>query len=139
MTPRVLSSEQLTVASEDDVVLARRRVRQLAETLRFDQFAIAAITTATSELCRNMWVHAVKGSILVEQIENESRTGIRALFRDEGPGIAEVDRVLAGGYSTAKSLGLGLSGSRRLVDEFRIETIVGRGTAITVVKWKRPN
>jgi serine/threonine-protein kinase RsbT len=139
MTPRVLSSAQMIVASEDDVVLARRKVRQLAETLRFDQFTIAAITTATSELCRNMWVHAAKGTMLLEQIANESRTGIRALFRDEGPGIAEVDRVLAGGYSTAKSLGLGVSGSRRLVDEFRIETIVGHGTAITVVKWKRPN
>jgi serine/threonine-protein kinase RsbT len=139
MTPRVLSSEQLIVASEDDVVLARREVRQLAESLSFDQFAIAAITTATSELCRNMWVHAAKGTMLVEQIANESRTGIRALFRDEGPGIAEVDRVLAGGYSTAKSLGLGVSGSRRLVDEFRIETIVGHGTSITVVKWKRPS
>jgi serine/threonine-protein kinase RsbT len=139
MTPRVLSSEQMIVVSEDDVVLARRKVRQLAETLRFDQFTIAAITTATSELCRNMWVHAAKGTMLVERIANESRTGIRALFRDEGPGIAEVDRVLAGGYSTAKSLGLGVSGSRRLVDEFRIETIVGHGTSITVVKWKRPS
>ena len=134
----VLSSEQLVVASEDDVVLARRKVRLLAETLGFDQFTIAAITTATSELCRNMWVHAAKGTVLVEHIANGSRTGIRAEFRDNGPGIAEIDRVLAGGYSTAKSLGLGVSGSRRLVDEFHIETTVGQGTAITVIKWKRP-
>jgi serine/threonine-protein kinase RsbT len=139
MTPRVLSSEQMIVASEDDVVLARRKVRQLAETLRFDQFTIAAITTATSELSRNMWVHAAKGTMLVEQITNGTRTGIRAVFRDEGPGIADVDRVLAGGYSSAKSLGLGVSGSRRLVDEFGIETTIGQGTAITVVKWKRPS
>jgi serine/threonine-protein kinase RsbT len=138
MTPRVLSSEQLIVASEDDVVLARREVRQLAESLSFDQFAIAAITTATSELCRNMWVHAASGTVLVEEIAKVDRTGIRAVFRDEGPGIADVDRVLAGGYSSAKSLGLGVSGSRRLVDEFRVETVVGHGTAITVVKWKRP-
>jgi serine/threonine-protein kinase RsbT len=137
MTPRVLSTEKMIVASEDDVVLARRKVRRLAETLGFDQFAIAAITTATSELCRNILVHAEKGTALVEQIANASRTGIRVEFRDEGPGIADIDRVLVGGYSTAKSLGLGVSGSRRLVDEFRIETVVGRGTAITVVKWKR--
>jgi serine/threonine-protein kinase RsbT len=137
MTPRILSSERMIVASEDDVVLARRKVRQLAETLGFDQFTIAAITTATSELCRNMWVHAGRGAVLVEQVANGGRIGIRAEFRDEGPGIADTDRVLAGGYSTAKSLGLGVSGSRRLVDEFRIETVVGHGTVITVVKWKR--
>ena len=138
MTPRVQSTEKLIVASEDDVVLARRKVRRLAETLGFDQFAIAAITTATSELCRNILVHAEKGTALVEQIASAGRIGIRAEFRDDGPGIADIDRVLVGGYSTAKSLGLGVSGSRRLVDEFRIETIVGRGTVVTVVKWKRP-
>ena len=138
MTARVLSSETSTVASEDDIILVRRKVRVLAEKLGFDQFTIAAITTATSELSRNIYVHAGKGTALVEQIANGSRTGIRAEFRDEGPGIPDIDRVLAGGYSTAKSLGLGVSGSRRLVDEFRIETIVGRGTVITVVKWKRP-
>lgn len=138
MTARVLSNEKLIVASEDDVVLVRRKVRQLAETLGFDQFTIAAITTATSELSRNILVHAEKGTALVEQISSGGRTGIRAEFRDQGPGIADIDRVLAGGYSTAKSLGLGVSGSRRLVDEFRIETTVGHGTVITVVKWKRP-
>jgi serine/threonine-protein kinase RsbT len=138
MTLRVLSTESLSIASEDDVVLARRKVRQLAESLSFDQFTIAAITTATSELCRNIWVHAEKGAVLVEQIATRGRIGIRAEFRDEGPGIPDTDRVLAGGYSTAKSLGLGVSGSRRLVDEFRIETNVGHGTVITVVKWKRP-
>ncbi len=133
----IRSSEKLVVASEDDVVLARRKVRLLAETLGFDQFAIAAITTTASELSRNIWVHAAKGSVLVEHIVNGSRTGIRAEFRDQGPGVAEIDRVLAGGYSTANSLGLGVSGSRRLVDEFRIETTVGQGTVVTVVKWKR--
>lgn len=137
MTVRLLSSENVNIGSEDDVALARRKVRVLAEALGFDQFATAAIATATSELCRNICVHAAKGGAIVEQIANGSRTGIRVQFRDEGPGIADVDRVLAGGYSTAKSLGLGLSGSRRLVDEFRIETIVGHGTVITVVKWKR--
>jgi serine/threonine-protein kinase RsbT len=137
MAPRVLHSETLIVASEDDVVHARRRVRQLAEALGFDQFTIAAVATATSELSRNIWVHAREGTVLVEHIVNASRSGIRAVFRDQGPGITDVERVLAGGYSTARSLGLGVSGSRRLVDEFRIETIVGQGTQITVVKWKR--
>jgi serine/threonine-protein kinase RsbT len=138
MEPRVVSSESVVVASEDDIVLARRKVRQLAEKLGFDPFTIAAITTATSELCRNIYVHATRGTTLVEEIATAGRSGIRVEFRDEGPGIADIDRVLAGGYSTAKSLGLGVSGSKRLVDEFRIETIVGHETVITVVKWKRP-
>jgi serine/threonine-protein kinase RsbT len=137
MEPRVVSSERVAVASEDDIVVTRRKVRQLAEKLGFDPITIAAITTATSEPCRNIFVHAVKGTTLVEQITVAGRSGIRVEFRDEGPGISNVDRVLAGGYSTAKSLGLGVAGSRRLVDEFRIETDVGHGTVITVVKWKR--
>jgi serine/threonine-protein kinase RsbT len=138
MEPRVVSSETVVVASEDDIVVARRMVRRLAEKLGFDPFTIAAITTATSELCRNIYVHAAKGSSRVEEVAAAERSGIRAEFRDEGPGIGDVDRVLAGGYSTARSLGLGVSGSRRLVDELRIETIVGKGTVITVIKWKRP-
>ncbi len=137
MPPRVVSCETLTVACEDDVVLARRKVRLLAEALGFDPFTTAAITTATSELCRNTWIHAQRGTAVVEHIVDGVRTGIRVELRDDGPGIANIDRVLAGGYSTAKSLGLGVSGSRRLADEFRIETIIGRGTVITMVKWKR--
>jgi len=134
----ILSSENLILASEDDVMLARRKVRLLAETLGFDPFTVAAITTATSELCRNVCVHAVKGTARLEQIGSGGRTGIRLEVRDEGPGIAYIDRVLSAGQRSVGSLGLGLSGSRRLADEFRIETIVGRGTVVTVVKWKRP-
>ena len=138
MPPQVVTTETLVVASEDDVVLARRHVRLLAEGLGFDPFTVAAITTATSELCRNTWLHAQRGTALVEHIVDGVRTGIRVELRDNGPGIASIDRVLAGGYSTKNSLGLGVSGTRRLSDEFRIQTIVGEGTVITVVKWKRP-
>ena len=139
MAPRVLSSEKLVISCEDDVVVARRKVRLLAESLGFDPFTTAAITTATSELCRNTWIHAEKGMGLVEQISDGGRIGIRVELRDDGPGIANLERVLVGGYSTAKSLGLGVSGSRRLADEFRVDTVVGRGTVVTVVKWKRPS
>ncbi len=137
MSPRVVTSETLIVACEDDVVVTRRKVRLLAEALGSDPFTTAAITTATSELCRNTWIHAQRGTAVVEHIVDGVRIGIRVELRDDGPGIANIDRVLAGGYSTAKSLGLGVSGSRRLADEFRIETIIGRGTVCTVVKWKR--
>jgi serine/threonine-protein kinase RsbT len=133
----VVVRHTLKLDTEDDIISARRRVRDIAEMRKFDAFATAAITTATSELARNVIVHAGKGVATLEEIENGALSGIRLVFEDTGPGIADVDRVLAGGYSTARSMGLGLSGSRRLVDEFTLESKVGVGTKITIVKWKR--
>lgn len=137
MEPTVLSRDELPIDSEDHIVLVRRRVRSLAERRGFDPFATAAITTAASELARNVWTHAGSGAATIEALSADGRTGLRLVFRDQGPGIADVDRVLAGGYSTARSLGLGLSGSRRLVDDFSLDTEVGRGTVVSVVKWAR--
>jgi serine/threonine-protein kinase RsbT len=133
----VLARHELPAAREDDIIVVRRRVREIAEQKKFDTFAIAAVTTATSELARNIIVHAGKGVAIIEEISDGVRVGIRVVFRDEGPGIADVQRVLAGGFSTARTMGLGLSGSRRLVDEFEITSAVGTGTCITIVKWKR--
>jgi serine/threonine-protein kinase RsbT len=121
----VVSHEVMRIDREDDVVLVRRRVRALAQARGFDTFACAAVTTATSELTRNAWVHGGGGEAVIEEIVEAERVGIRV-----------VDRVLAGGYSTAKSMGLGVSGSRRLVDEFKLESTVGGGTVVTFVKWK---
>jgi serine/threonine-protein kinase RsbT len=126
---------EMRIESEDDITLVRRRVRDLATACRFDIFLGAAVTTAASELARNVWVHAGRGVAIIERLTDDVRRGVRVEFRDEGPGIADVDRVLAGGYSTANSMGLGLSGSRRLVDEFSIESTPGRGTRVTFVKW----
>lgn len=133
----VLSSQEMRLAVEDDIILARRRVREIAESRRFDAFATAAITTAASELARNVLVHAGGGVATIEEVQNGTRIGIRLCFQDEGPGIPDVQRVLAGGFSTARSMGLGLSGSRRLVDNFELSSEVGKGTTVTVVKWKR--
>jgi serine/threonine-protein kinase RsbT len=127
----------MKIDCEDDVVLVRRRVRSLAQERGFDSFATAAITTAASELARNVWTHARKGYAHVEVLLDDTRPGLRLLFEDQGPGIAALERSLQGGYSTSKSLGLGLSGSRRLVDEFEIETALGNGTRVTVIKWAR--
>jgi serine/threonine-protein kinase RsbT len=113
----------------------RRKVRDLAQECKFDVFAVSAVTTAASELARNVWAHAGRGIAIIELLNDDGRRGVRAEFKDDGPGIPDVDRVLAGGYSTANSMGLGLSGSRRLVDEFSVETTVGRGTKVTFVKW----
>jgi serine/threonine-protein kinase RsbT len=136
VTLEVTSRRQLKIDCEDDVVVVRRAVRAVAEQRGFDTFACAAITTATSELTRNVWVHARKGHAVLEEVTDGFRYGLRIVFEDQGPGIPDVDRVLAGGFSTAKSMGLGLSGSKRLADAFVIETTVGRGTRIEIVKWK---
>ena len=135
---RTLSHHELRIDREDDIVTVRRQVRLLAQARGFDGFATAAVTTAASELARNVWTHARAGEAIIEELLNDAqRPGLRLVFRDQGPGIKDVARVLAGGYSTVRSLGLGVSGSRRLVDEFQLESVVGQGTTITVVKWAR--
>ena len=116
----VITEHRVDIRNEDDVVLARRRARQIAQSRKLDPFATAAITTAVSELSRNVLVHGRGGSALLEELSDGSRYGVRATFTDQGPGIADLDRALAGGYSTTRTMGLGLSGSRRLVDRFEI-------------------
>jgi serine/threonine-protein kinase RsbT len=130
------SRREMRIETEDDVILVRRAVRDLAQAHGFDVFASAALTTATSELTRNVWVHARRGLAIIEEVSNGDREGVRVTFQDEGPGIADIDRVMAGGFSTARSMGLGLSGSRRLVDDFELRSAVGRGTTVEIVKWK---
>ncbi len=131
-----LTRREMRIETEDDVILVRRAVRAMAEAQRFDSFACAALTTATSELTRNVWVHAHKGHAVLEDVDNGDRRGVRVTFVDKGPGIADIGRVMAGGYSTARSMGLGLSGSKRLVDEFSLVSTVGTGTTVEIVKWK---
>ncbi len=131
----VLERHEMPIDREDDILLVRRKVRDIAQTCRFDIFATSAITTAASELARNVWVHAGRGVAYVEKLADDNRLGVRLEFTDDGPGIADLERALAGGYSTAKSMGLGLSGSRRLVDEFSIESSAGVGTKVMLVKW----
>jgi serine/threonine-protein kinase RsbT len=132
----VLATHHLRLDVEGDIVVVRRRVRDVAELRRFDGFATAAITTAASELARNVIVHGGGGAATIDELSDGLRTGIRIVFEDTGRGISDLERVLRGGYSTARSMGLGVSGSRRLVDEFDIQTSPG-GTKVTIVKWKR--
>lgn len=137
MAERVLSHDELPLITENDVVTVRRRAQTIAHERGLGTFAIAAITTAASELARNVLNHGKGGDAIIEAVASGARNGVRMVFRDRGPGIADVPRALAGGYSTAKSLGLGLSGSKRLVDEFAIDTAPGKGTVVTVIKWAR--
>lgn len=133
----ILRRHEMPIEHEDDVVMVRRKVKQLAQQRGFDAFATAGLTTATSEITRNVWVHAKRGAAVIEELQEGARYGLRITFVDEGPGIADLSRALQGGFSTARSLGLGLSGSRRLVDELTVDTEVGRGTTVRMVKWTR--
>ncbi len=133
----VLTTERLVIREEADVAVVRRRARDLATAAKLDAFASAAVTTATSELSRNALVHGGGGHAILERVSSDGREGLRLIFVDDGPGIVELERALKGGFSTGRSLGLGLSGSRRLVDEFKVETEPGRGTRVEVVKWAR--
>ena len=128
---------EFRIDKEADIVAVRQQVREIAKELRFDQFAVAALTTAASELSRNVWVHAQKGEARIRILRNGRRVGVELEFMDHGPGIADLNRVLAGGFSTSKSLGLGLSGTKRLVDEFDIDSAPGRGTKVVIRKWKK--
>ncbi len=133
----VTAKHEMKIATEDDIIAVRRRVRDIAELRRFDTFETAAITTATSELARNALVHGGGGLAVIEEVSDGTRSGIRIAFVDRGNGIPDIERVLRGGYSTARSMGLGLSGSKRLVDEFALESEPDKGTKVMVLKWKR--
>ena len=132
----VAESWEIRIEKEADIIAVRQLVRELTKAHKFDQFATAALATAASELSRNVWVHAKSGQASVRVLRRE-RVGLELAFVDQGPGIADLELALAGGYSTANSLGLGLSGTKRLVDEFHIETKPGFGTTIVIRKWKR--
>jgi serine/threonine-protein kinase RsbT len=127
---------EIRIDKEADIIAIRQLVRELTKLHKFDQFAAAALTTAASELSRTVWVHAQSGKAKVSVLRGD-RLGIELEFVDHGPGIADLDRALAGGYSTANSMGLGLSGTKRLVDEFQLDTAPGRGTTIVIRKWKK--
>ena len=130
-------SDRLTVASDQDVVRVRQLVRTVAVSVKLSLVDQTKLVTAASELARNTLVYGGGGTVEVTRVENGRRAGIRIVFTDEGPGIPDLDLALTDGYTTGGGLGLGLSGARRLVDEFDIDTAVGQGTSVTVTKWCR--
>jgi serine/threonine-protein kinase RsbT len=124
------------IRSDQDIVAARQKGRELAANLGFSSTDLTLIATAISELARNIVVYAKAGEIRMSRIEKQDRKGIMIVARDHGPGIRNVRDALRDGFSTSGSLGLGLPGVRRLMDEFEIESVVGRGTTVTVQKWR---
>ena len=129
--------EDLHIRSDADIVTARRRGRLLAERSGFSTTDQVLITTAISELARNILLYAKGGRIVLRQAVNHEVHGVTVIASDNGPGIADVDRAMEPGYSTSSSLGLGLPGVKRLMDEMSVETKVGVGTTVTATKWKR--
>jgi serine/threonine-protein kinase RsbT len=105
--------------------------------LEFSSLERTKLVTAASELGRNTLVHGMGGSMTISELRNDSRVGLQLLFEDSGPGIADIEQAMTDGYSSAKSLGLGLGGARRLVNEFEIASAPAEGTRITVRQWKR--
>ncbi len=131
------ATEILDIKADEDVVKVRQAVRSLAVQVSLSLVDQTKLVTAASELARNTLVHGDGGHATLEIVHTERRRGVRARFVDEGPGIADVALALSDGYTTGTGLGLGLSGSRRLVDEFDLDTEPGRGTSVTIVKWGR--
>lgn len=132
----VLKHETLPVRSETDVVLVRQAVRKAAAELGFSLVDQTKVVTAASELARNVLVHGGGGSARLEILTEGARKGLRLILEDQGPGIPDIDLALRDGYTTGGGLGLGLGGSKRLVNEFDIVSRVGEGTRVTITKWK---
>jgi serine/threonine-protein kinase RsbT len=133
---RVLNREVMPLKSSSDVVMARQRVRQWAVDLKFSLVDQTKLVTAASELARNALDHGQGGSMTIESLSNGSKSGLRLLFEDQGPGIPDIELALKDGFTTGSGMGLGLGGSKRLVNEFSIESEVGKGTRISVIRWK---
>jgi serine/threonine-protein kinase RsbT len=132
----VLKREVIPLKTSNDVVLARQKVRQWAVELRFTLVDQTKLVTAASELARNALDHGKGGTMIVEVLANGARSGLKMIFEDQGPGIADVEQALKDGFTSGNGMGLGLGGSKRLVNEFSIESEVGKGTRVTAVRWR---
>ena len=128
--------ETLAIKSSDDVVRVRQHVRTRAVEMGMGLVDQTKIVTAASELARNTLDYGGGGRVHVETVENGARRGVRLVFEDEGPGIPNIDAALTDGFSTGGGLGLGLTGARRLSNEFDIKSVVGQGTRVMIARWK---
>jgi serine/threonine-protein kinase RsbT len=128
--------EVLPLKNSNDIVLARQKVRQWAIDLRFSLVDQTKLVTAASELARNALHYGNGGEMTIETLNSGARTGLRLVFEDHGPGIPDIEQAMRDGFTSGSGMGLGLGGSKRLVNEFNIESEVGKGTRVTVVRWK---
>jgi serine/threonine-protein kinase RsbT len=134
-TTRIVHSELMPLVEERDIVLMRRTVLTLARNLGFGVLDQTKLMTAASELGRNTMVHGGGGTARIETLSDSVRKGLRLTFEDHGPGIADIRQAMTDGFSTRRSLGLGLGGSKRLMQEFDIVSTPAEGTRVTVARW----
>jgi serine/threonine-protein kinase RsbT len=126
----------MMVYKDQDVVPFRNQVKEYAERIKMGLVNQTKLITASSEMVRNMLKYGNGGLTVVEIVSRGIDTGVRVTFKDQGPGIADISQAMQDGFSTGKSLGLGLPGTKRLVNEFDIKSVPGAGTTITIIKWK---
>ncbi|GCD21151.1 ATP-binding protein [Cellulomonas algicola] len=137
MTADPVTSERLAITTDGDVVRVRQAVRGLAQGARLSLVDQTKLVTAASELARNTLIYGGGGEAVLSVESNGRRTGVRVEFRDEGPGIPDLDLAMTDGWTSGSGLGLGLSGARRLVEHFEIDTGPGRGTRVVIASWSR--
>lgn len=132
----VRKTETMPIRTQADIVLVRQTVRDWAVRLGFSLVDQTKFVTAASELARNTLVYGGGGTMRLDELEEPPRRGLRLVFEDQGPGIADIDTALRDGYTTGNGMGMGLGGAKRLVNEFEIESKPGEGTHVTIVRWK---
>ena len=135
---QVQASETLGIHASEDIVTARQEVRRRAVQLGFSLVDQTKVVTACSELARNTLDYGGGGSMLLETVQNGTRVGLRLTFEDQGPGIPDISLALRDGYTSGSGMGLGLGGAKRLSHEFDIQSEVGRGTTVCILRWKGP-
>lgn len=126
---------EIPIKEEKDIVIARQRAREVAKNMNFSITDQTRIITAVSELSRNIFEYADSGIVVIEINSKETRKGIMISFTDEGPGIQDIETAMSEGYTSGKGMGLGLPGSKRLMDDFSISSEPGKGTKIVIKKW----
>lgn len=140
MTPAISEPNRpialVNIEANEDVVVVRQRAREQGQRAGFSLLEVTKLVTAASELARNTLEHGGGGRAELEVITDGTRRGVRMTFTDEGPGIPDITQAMVDGYTSGKGLGLGLGGSKRLVSEFEIHSVPGRGTRVQVIKWK---
>jgi len=135
MTILPLAKDSIKVYKEQDVILFRNRVKEFATKIKMGLVNQTKLITAASELVRNMLRYGGGGETLIEVVSRGRDNGIRLTFKDQGPGIPDISKAMLDGYSTGKSLGVGLPGAKRLVNDFNIKSELGKGTTVTIIKW----
>ncbi|HUP79328.1 MAG TPA: anti-sigma regulatory factor [Pirellula sp.] len=133
---QVIKTETFELQNESDIVYVRQLVRKLSQEIGLGLVDQTRVITAASELARNVIKYAGHGRLRWEILSQETKTGLRLVFEDEGPGIADIQSAMTDGWTSGGGLGLGLPGSKRLVNDFEIESIVGKGTRVAITRWK---